>query len=177
LKKWVLKNEISRIHSKWLTIFCEQWLDETETELEYWRVEKDDSVIVVPIQNEKIICAAPCFRPGIKELTLDFPGGRLKENISKKEAVCSILFRELGIPEQKISTITPLNEDKWIINSSFSNQGLWSFVATIDSNYKIPSARVGARERADLAGANALLKKMNCLQCRAVLQEWKTGLS
>jgi len=177
MKKWVLKNEISRIHSKWVTIFCEQWLDETETELEYWRVEKDDSVIVVPVQNEKIICAAPCFRPGIKALTLDFPGGRLKENKSKKEAVCSILFRELGIPEQKISTITPLNEDKWIINSSFSNQGLWSFAATIDSNYKIPSARVGARERADLVGANALLKKMHCLQCRAVLQEWKAGLS
>jgi len=177
MKKWVLKNEISRIHSKWVTVFCEQWLDDTEAELEYWRVEKDDSVIVVPIQNEQIICAAPYFRPGIKALSLDFPGGRLHANKSKREAVSSILLRELGVPEQKILTITPLNKDKWIINSSFSNQGLWSFVATIDSNHKIPSSRIGARERADITGASALLKKMNCLQCRAVLQEWKAGPS
>ena len=170
MKKWVLKNEISRIHSKWVTVFCEQWLDDTEAELEYWRVEKDDSIIVIPIQNEQIICAARCFRPGIKELSLDFPGGRVDASMGKAGVVNSILFRELGIPEQKILTITPLNEHKWIINSSFSNQGLWSFVATIDSNHKIPSSKTGARERADLAGANALLKKINCLQCRAVLQ-------
>ena len=176
MKKWVLNNEISRTHSKWVTIFCEHWLDETGTELEYWRVEKDDSVIVIPIQNEKIICAAPCFRPGIKGLSLDLPGGRLKKSTSKKEVVSSILFRELGIPEQKISAITPLNKDKWIINSSFSNQGLWSFVATIDTYYIIPPSRVGAKENADLVGANALLTKMNCLQCRSVLQEWKASL-
>jgi hypothetical protein len=177
MKKWVFKDEISRINSKWVTVFCEQWLDETGAELEYWRVEKDDSVIVVPIQNKQIICAAPYFRPGIKGPGLDFPGGRLNANKTRKEVVCSILLRELGIPEQNILTITPLNKDKWVINSSFSNQGLWSFTATIDPNFEISSSKVGARERADLEGANALLKKLNCLQCRAVLQEWKEGLS
>jgi hypothetical protein len=42
----------------------ERWLCDQGRELEYWRVEKVDSVIVLPIQAGRLLCVRPTFRPG-----------------------------------------------------------------------------------------------------------------
>lgn len=64
---------------------------------EYWRVEKADSVIVLPIQAGNIVCVAPTFRPGIGRATLDLTGGRLTDGKVAHEIVPVLLQRELGI--------------------------------------------------------------------------------
>ncbi|WP_228040136.1 hypothetical protein [Nodosilinea sp. LEGE 07088] len=42
--------------------------------LEYWRVEKADSVIILPLQNQRLILPPHTYRPGMGKLTLDFQG-------------------------------------------------------------------------------------------------------
>lgn len=177
MSKWTFKKEITKVSTKWVKLICEKWLDEEGNELDYWRVEKPDSIIVIPIQNEHFICPKPFFRVGINSCTLDFPGGRLKSRVPKKDMAYSILLRELGIPKNKIISLTPLNKKKWIVNSSFSNQGLWVFTAQIHPGHKIPKSKIGATEKATTLGANKLLKKLSCLQCRAALHEWKNSFS
>jgi hypothetical protein len=174
---WKLKSEITKICSKWVTIICERWLDEQDNEIDYWRVEKPDSVIIIPIQNGRLICTKPYFRPGIKEATLDFPGGRLKDNISIEEMVYDIMHRELGVPKERVCDVVPLNKKKWILNSSFSNQGVWGFVARVDNNFEIPISKIGLTEKSTSLGAEKLLGKIECLQCRCVLHEWKNMLT
>jgi len=74
-------------------------LDAQDNEIDYWRVEKADSVIIIPIQNDRLICTKPYFRPGTRETTLEFPGNLLKDNIPIEVIVCDIMHRELGVPK------------------------------------------------------------------------------
>lgn len=141
--------------------------------MEYWRVEKADSVIVLPIQAGHVFCVAPTFRPGVGRATLDFPGGRLDAGKAPHQILPLLLMRELGIPPQAIKHIEALNSERWIINSSFSNQGLWAFVAEIDETFVIPEANIGAKAKTDPAGLEQLTEKLECLQCRAALLEWQ----
>ena len=158
---------------KWVTLVGERWLCDKGKELEYWRVEKADSVIVLPIQSERIFCVKPTFRPGVRRCTLDLPGGRLPDGKQPRDVVPFLLERELGVPERAIRSAVALNTQKWIVNSSFSNQGLWGFVAEIDDAFPIPGTYLGASEKVDEPGLTALLDKLDCLQCRAVVFEWQ----
>jgi hypothetical protein len=176
VKEWKRLNEIVRITSQWVTVIGERWLCDKGKELEYWRVEKVDSVIVLPIQAGHIFCVSPTFRPGIGYNTLDFPGGRLPEGENPQEIVPFLLQRELGIDANAIQRIQSLNAAKWNINSAFSNQGLWGFVAEIDENSMIPEECIGLRVTADSQGIANLLTQLDCLQCRAVLLEYKNTL-
>lgn len=169
---WKLLDEFVRIGSKWVTVIGEHWLCDKGKELEYWRVEKADSVIVLPIQNGQLICATPTFRPGVLRHTLDFPGGRLPVDKKPTDIVPMLLQRELGIPARAIQSVKALSAQKWLINSSFSNQGLWGFAAEIDDACEIPDSHVGTTASADESGVVDLLGKLDCLQCRAVLLEW-----
>lgn len=172
MSDWQRLSEIVRIKSAWVTLIGELWLCDKGKELEYWRVEKVDSVIVLPIQHQQLFCVRPTFRPGIQRATLDFPGGRLPTEKRPDELVPFLLERELGLPATAIVHIRPLNQTPWIINSAFSNQGLWGLVAEIDPNYTVPEEHIGYRAPATEVGMKQLLEALDCLQCRAVLMEW-----
>jgi len=176
---WTRITEISRLRSKWLTLICERWRDDSNQVLDYWRVEKDDSVIILPVQSGNILCIAPTFRPGVERCTYDFPGGRLEGHLEPAHVVPDILARELQVPAEAIRTTTALNKMKWNVNSSFSNQGLWAFWAEIAPDCVIPASVVGMRVPVDATGVSQLLSHLDCLQCRATLLEWQraTGTS
>lgn len=169
---WKLLDEIVRIRSKWMTLIGESWVCENGLRHEYWRIEKVDSIIVLPIQTGHIFCTSPTFRVGIQRNTLDFPGGRLPKDKHPKEILPIILHRELGVPANAIDNIIRLNKEKWIINSSFSNQGLLAYVAEINNAFSIPEPHIGTKVTANASGVSELLSKLDCLQCRMVLLEW-----
>jgi hypothetical protein len=127
----------------------------------------------LPVQASYIFCGKPTFRPGVGRATLDFPGGRLPDGKEPREVAPLLLQRELAIPPEAVSRLEPLNSEKWVINSSFSNQGLWAFVAEIHPAFPIPKAGIGKKALADAAGCSQLMADLDCLQCRAVLMEWQ----
>lgn len=170
---WKRLSEFVRVGSGWVTLVGERWLCDKGKELEYWRVEKVDSVIVLPVQAGHVFCAGPTFRPGVGYATLDFPGGRLPPDKAPRDIVPSLLERELGIPAEAVDHIKALNAEKWNINSSFSNQGLWAFVAEIDPSFAVPDGLIGAKAKTDLRGLADLRARLDCLQCPAVLLEWQ----
>ena len=86
--------------------------------------------------------------------------------------VASIVIRELGVPITAVIQTKPLNQKPWVINSAFSNQRLWAFVAKIDPKCCLPEDRVGFRVSATEDGVRRLLEILDCLQCRSVLMEW-----
>ena len=170
---WKRLSELVRVYSEWVTLVGERWLCDKGKELEYWRVEKVDSVIVLPVQGDHILCVAPTFRPGVGRATLDFPGGRLPNGSAPADMVPLLLKRELSIPSDAIKKIEALNSKKWNINSSFSNQGLWAFVARIQESFPVPEGLIGAKAKTDAYGLAQLKEDLDCLQCRAVLLEWQ----
>lgn len=169
---WQRRDRFLEMRSRWFTLLGEQWLDHQGHLLEYWRVERAHSVIVLPLQAGQIVLPPPMFRPGIGTATYDFPGGRLPAGESPKTAMIAILQRELGVDATAILHCWPLNPEGWAINSSFSDQHLYGWVAQLDDQYPIPSEQIGYRVTADAAGMHELLQVLTCLQCRAVLLEW-----
>ena len=103
----MLVSELVRVGSPWGALIGERWLCDKGKELEYWRVEKVDSVIVLPLQRDRIFCVAPTYSPGIGRATLDFPCGRLPEGKSPQDTVPFLPQRELGAPQQAIARIEP----------------------------------------------------------------------
>jgi hypothetical protein len=174
---WQTQDRFLELHCQWLTVIGEYLQDETGQILEYWRVEKADSVIILPIQNQQLILPPPNYRPGLGEKTLDFPGGRVPKGEQAVATVPKILQRELGITPETIFQLIPLNSQGWAINSSFSNQKLFGFVVELQPTVQIPSNFVGAMYPINHDGITSLLKTMICLQCRAVLLEWWVGVS
>ncbi|MEA5580435.1 NUDIX hydrolase [Nodularia harveyana UHCC-0300] len=171
-EEWQVKNQFLELRSKWLTVIGEYLKDNQGQILEYWRVEKADSVVVLPIQNNSVILPPPSYRPGVGKLTLDFPGGRVRDGESPEFAVSDILLRELGISEKNISKISALNTQGWMVNSSFSNQKLYGFVAEIQPNPEIDPEYIGAVYPINSNCINDLLKNLHCLQCRAIFMQW-----
>lgn len=143
----------------------------------YWRVEKADSVVVVTIQNERFLLPKPSYRPGVGRVTLDFPGGRILPKQTAVDAVPQILNRELSIKESDIISLKPLNQNGWAINSSFSNQKLYGFVAEINSKITVnPEKLTPTTYPTTEMGVNNLLQDLACLQCRAVKLEWQQNI-
>ncbi|MBO3458395.1 NUDIX hydrolase [Aetokthonos hydrillicola CCALA 1050] len=170
---WQTQDRFLELHLHWLTVIGEHLQDETGQILEYWRVEKADSAIILPIQNQQLILPPPTYRPGLGEKTLDFPGGRVLQGEDIITTVHKILQRELGILPENISQLTPLNNQGWAVNSSFSNQRLFGFVAELQPTAQIPSNFIGSMYPTNDTGIASLLKALICLQCRAVLLEWR----
>ncbi|NJO15619.1 MAG: NUDIX hydrolase [Thioploca sp.] len=173
--KWSRLYPITQLSSPWVTICCERWQNEQGIELDYWRVEKANSVIILPVWRHFILLPQPNFRVGINQLTDDFPGGRVLPGKTLQESAVEVLQRELGIIAEVITKINLLNQDGWIINSSFSNQKLYAFSIEINPNYFVIPEKVSGYFRNNEAGITALLKRLGCLQCRAVLLEWLTN--
>lgn len=169
---WRVQDRFLELHSRWITLIGEHLQDHQGEILEYWRIEKTDSVIVLPIQNGQFLLPPSSYRPGVGQVTLDFPGGRVSEGQTSEEAAITTLKRELGIEAANITQLIPLNTEGWAVNSSFSNQKLYGFVAHIHSISTLFPKAIATTYPANAAGAHQLLQDLNCLQCRAVLLEW-----
>ena len=169
---WQVKDRFLEINSRWLTLVGEHLQDDRGEILEYWRIEKADSVIVLAIQGDRILLPKPSYRAGIDQTTLDFSGGRVIAGQNPQLAAIATLKRELGIEASAIAQLIPLNTEGWAVNSSFSNQKLYGFVAYIEPNVKLNPELLTVTYPATSDGVENLLKEITCLQCRAVLLEW-----
>lgn len=169
---WQTHDRFLELHSRWMTLIGEHLQDQQGQTLEYWRIEKADSVIVLPIQDDWILLPSPSYRPGIKQVTLDFPGGRISAGQTPEQAAIATLRRELGIEATEITQLIALNSKGWAVNSSFSNQNLYSFVAYIHHTTKFLSEFIAVTHPVTSDGVEELLQKLTCLQCRTVLLEW-----
>jgi hypothetical protein len=168
---WQVQDRFLDLRSRWMTLIGEHLHDHQGNLLEYWRIEKADSVIVLPIVAEHLLLPAPSYRPGVGQATLDFPGGRVAEGQSPEQAAIATLTRELPIAITAITQLVPLNRTGWPVNSSFSNQHLYGFVAQIDLAYPLTDGGVLSYPTTP-TGVQALLQQLDCLQCRAALLEW-----
>lgn len=165
---WTVGDRFAELGTPWFTLIGEHIQTDHQT-LDYWRVEKADSVIVLPIQGDRILLPPALYRPGLGTETLDFPGGRCLSSQSRPEVAQQLLQRELGTEPGAIATLKPLNSRGWPVNSSFSNQKLYGFRAELQPG---PIANLGSAYSADTTGINNLLTDLTCLQCRMVLMEW-----
>jgi hypothetical protein len=171
-KTWETLSRFVEIKSPWLTLIGEKLKDDQNRLLDYWRVEKADSVIVIPVQNQQLLFPIPTYRPGIQSITLDFPGGRVPPGISPREGILAILNKELGIQSEDLKQIRPINDQGWFVNSSFSNQQLYGFVADVDPAVTVNSSYLGSTYPLTSSAIEHLLAELTCLQCRALLLEW-----
>ena len=169
---WTTCDRILELKSKWMTLISEHLQDDQGQLLEYWRIEKADSAIVLPIQGDRLLLPPPMYRPGVGEPTLDFPGGRVPPAKTPAEVAPLILQRELGIDAVAIAQISAINTTGWPVNSSFSNQRLYGFVAQIHPQVAIAPGALGLVCPITPEGIRDLLTQLTCLQCRAVLLEW-----
>lgn len=171
LSPWQLLGTIATIESPWVTVKCERWQDDQEKELEYWRVNRPDSIIVIPMHKGHFLLPRPIFRPGVEVCTWDFPGGRLQAGFSHEEMAIQLLHKELGMRREDIDAITPINNEGYFVDSSFSSQRVWGYVAVLHKNCKVDESAVGWKVPATEQGCSKLLDKLHCLQCRELLLE------
>ena len=174
---WQTLERFVEIRSPWLTLIGEKLQDEQERILDYWRVEKADSVVIITMQKDRFLLPKAAYRPGVGQKTLDFPGGRVLPQQTTVDAANIILQRELSIEASDIISLHSLNQTGWAINSSFSNQKLYGFFAEINSTTIVNPEKLNPttymnNER----GINDLLQDLTCLQCRAVLLEWRQSI-
>ena len=154
----------------WFRLIGEHLPGEQGERLDYWRVERSHSVIILPQQNQRWILPPAVHRPGAGVSTWDFPGGRALAQGSLLDSALAILWRELQVPAAAVAQCIPLNADGWWVNSSFSNQKLYGFFAEIVPEYVIPPQAIGAIY--DQSESDRLLNQLDCLQCRSLLQHW-----
>lgn len=158
------------LHNPWLRLVGERLQTPDRQTVDYWRVEKADSAIVLPIWREQVVLPPAVYRPGLGQATLDLPGGRVAPGQDPAAAAQATLQRELGIDAAAITHLMPLNTEGWPVNSSFSNQCLFGFQATLtDADHPFPpGSQYHPFTPADL---RHLLQPISCLQCRAVILE------
>lgn len=174
---WQTLAQVAAVTSPWLSVHCERLLDDKGQTLDYWRVEKDHSVIVLTLHRDTLVFPKKQYRPGVKKKTLDFAGGRSSREAQPEDAVAAILKRELDIDlSTDVLDLKPLNERSgWLVNSSFSNQELFGFVAVLRDDLKLDTELLHSKTYSvnDMDGIDELLQnELICLQCRAVLMEY-----
>ena len=169
---WQFKETILSLQSGWLTLFGEKLETPQGETLDYWRIEKADSIIVLPVYQQQLLLPPPVYRPGVGQFTWDFPGGRHSDDQSLDEAATAILERELGVVDSMVSSLSPINQIGWPINSSFSNQRLYGFVAELKPDAVLIPEKMGATYPLTTSDVQSLLDKLLCLQCRSLLMEW-----
>jgi hypothetical protein len=165
-------DQFIRITSPWVTIIGERCSDSSRPAFEYWRIERDDSLIVLPLQEDNILLLEPVYRHGIGKSTLDFPGGRAAAIEDLEASALAILKRELSVSHEDVRKLTPLIGKGLFINSSFSNQRLFAYAARLADSWVPPGEVKVLRYPASREGIGALLATLECLQCRCVLTEF-----
>ena len=181
---WTYMSEIARIQSPWITIVAEHFQNEKHVPIDYWRIERPDSVIVIVLHNEMLLFPKAQYRPGINETTLDFCGGRVPPGMEGDpvRAVPGIVERELGFhmkqEEENIKyEVTSLNTncDGWPVDSSVSSQRLFGFLVNIRDDVELDEKSLHERKvNVNNATDVSLLfsQDLKCLQCRSLLMEW-----
>lgn len=169
---WVTQDRFLEMRSPWFTLIGEHLLDTQGQRLDYWRVERAHSVVVLPIYQDRMIVPPPMYRPGVADVTLDFPGGRLPPDQTPEQAAIAILERELGLSSTAVHHLEVLNSQGYAVNSSFSNQRLFGVVATLDPALSLADLAIGATFSTSAVGLHQLLQVVTCLQCRAIALEW-----
>ncbi|MGK7910267.1 MAG: NUDIX hydrolase [Synechococcus sp.] len=172
---WQTLDRFLEVTSPWMTLIGERLQDDGNRLLDYWRVETANSAVILTVQGNHLILPPAMYRPGVGQLTLDFPGGRVLQEERPEAAIPDILERELGVPAEAIASCTSLNEAGWQVNSSFSNQKLFGFVVYLKPTVQLAADRVGERYAVTDSGIQSLLEKLTCLQCRTVLLTWLYG--
>jgi 8-oxo-dGTP pyrophosphatase MutT (NUDIX family) len=168
---WTVQESLMRLSTPWVDLVGERLLTHEQQTVDYWRVERADSAIIVPLWRQQMILPPGTYRPGVGTTTLDFPGGRIRPNQAPAEAAALILQRELEIQPEDIAELTALNHEGWAVDSSFSSQRLFGFVALLRDDVQIDPECLGYRFPAATTGIDNLLEKLTCLQCRMVLLE------
>ncbi len=82
------------------------------------------------------------------------------------------LNASINLCNSDLDTLTPINNIGWEINSSFSNQKLYGFVAEIKPNITIKNNYIGSFYFLNQEGINKVLKDLTCLQCRGLFLEF-----
>jgi hypothetical protein len=77
--RWQVLSRMVEVRTPWMSMIGERWREGAGRELEYWRVEKPDSLLVVTVHDGRLIAPVRAFRPGVGRTTLDFAGGRLDD--------------------------------------------------------------------------------------------------
>lgn len=169
---WAVHRTLMNLQTPWLTLIGEELQTGDDQFIHYWRVEKADSVVILPLWQGQVLLPPPSYRPGIGQVTLDLPGGRIDPTEGPAAAVPRILQRELRLEAPQISALTPLNSRGWPINSSFSNQRLFGFRAELQGALTLPAESQYFPHTS--SGVEKLLTSLLCLQCRAVvMEEWR----
>jgi len=192
---WTKLEDVCEITSPWVTMRCERLLQPGPSSsgtttttadhksVDYWRVEKAASCVVITQHRDRLILPKRQYRPGIQKYTLDFCGGRCSVD-DPEDSVRKIVHRELGVgdTDDVIESIVPLNSSQssngspighagWIINSSFSNQLLFGYAVRLRDEVILDEELYLHPISYDTDGFE-LLETLSCLQCRAVLMEW-----
>ena len=107
MNPWRVVKKVLTFDNIWLDLISEKLEDHQGNIIDYWRVEKADSVIVIVIYQNYFILPSPMYRHGIGEETLDFAGGRITTDWTPLQMVSVILDRELKIPAHAITKIIP----------------------------------------------------------------------
>ena len=170
--QWDFHGTIARLESPWIEVKAERWTDAEGQRLEYWRVERADSLIVLPVHRGHLLLPRPQFRPGIQAATWDFPGGRFTPETPAGARAATLLEREIGVPGNAIVATRAINTAPWPVDSAFSSQRLWGLVAELQLPEETEAgASIGWRVPMTEAGYRELFAELTCLQCRALLRE------
>jgi hypothetical protein len=171
--RWQVLSRMAEVQTPWMSMIGERWREGAGRELEYWRVEKPDSLLVVTVHNGRLIAPVRSFRPGVGRMTLDFAGGRLDDPSTLAQTALAIVRREFKLnADDLFESQEPLNLVGWDVDSATSNQRVFGVAAELRRDVQVLDDRLGASYPATGAGGRELLSELVCLQCRAVLSEW-----
>ena len=177
-ERWQLLSQVVEVRSPWLSMICERLRDGTGQELDYWRVERPDSLLVVTVHNDRLVLPARSYRPGVGRATLDFAGGRLEDPRMIQETAQAIVRREFKLRGDDLrdgdlfASQETLNPIGWDVDSSSSSQRLYGIAVELPRELLVPPDNVGAWYPATSLGGRELLGDLVCVQCRVMLHEW-----
>ena len=164
---WRHIGERLRLKSRWVTVVCDQW-QVADGVIDYWRVERPNSVVVVPWTQSGVYVLAPNYRPGIASSTTDFPGGRWEER-SSEDAAYGILKREVGLSPGDLQDLRPVGRAR-NVDSSFSSQQLMVYSVKLIAPLSTGQlSLIPIRHFTDFQKARA---SIDCLQCSSALTDW-----
>ncbi len=171
-RPWKLQSRIVEMRDEWMALVGERWSDEEANQVDYWRVENPDSLIVIVIADSRLLLPPPSFRPGVGRSTLDFCGGRLRNPEDLRGEAERIVRKELGLGEPGLfDGFERVNPVGWETNSSFESQRVFGVVGVLRGDLVVDADRVGSSFYCNEAGIADLREQMTCLQCRGVLGE------
>ncbi len=116
--QWKTLDRFVEINSHWVKLIAEH-LETTEGKtVEYWRVERADSVVILTIQAGKLLFPTPMYRPGVASATLDFPGGRVPAEATPA-AGCSSYNEKGTRRDRKCDRPPRTNQHHWLGSKQF----------------------------------------------------------